>query len=44
VAVDICLADAVSLLWLFGYPTAYSCCGHGKGHGEIVVLSEEEKE
>ncbi|KKL05765.1 hypothetical protein LCGC14_2602770 [marine sediment metagenome] len=39
VAVDRCIADAVALLWLFGYPTVYSCCGHGLTHGEILVTA-----
>jgi hypothetical protein len=37
VAVDRCIAEAVALLWFFGYPTVGSCCGHGKWAGEIVV-------
>jgi len=37
VTLDACLADAVALLWLFGYATLNSCCGHGRGPGEIIV-------
>ncbi len=38
VAVDACIAEAVCLLWFFGYATLSSCCGHGKGPGEIIVI------
>ncbi len=41
VAVDSCIADAVAMLWLFNYPTLSSCCGHGRGHGEILVDGDE---
>ena len=37
VAIDACIADTVTLLWLFGYATLTSCCGHGRGPGEIMV-------
>lgn len=35
VKVDSCLAEAVTLLWYFGYPTLGCCCGHGKEFDQV---------
>ena len=40
VLVDRCVAEAVEALWRFGYVTVSSCCGHGRGGGEVVVIGQ----
>ena len=35
--IDACIADIVAALNAAGIKTAASCCGHGKGPGEIVL-------
>lgn len=35
--IDACLFDLVRALNVMGIPTRSSCCGHGKGPGEILL-------
>jgi hypothetical protein len=37
VAVDACIAPIVDALNRSGYPTANSCCGHGRGPGSVIL-------
>jgi hypothetical protein len=40
IQIDRCLVGAVLALWQAGYATTHACCGHGKGHGDILVVGK----
>lgn len=39
-AIDACLAPALTALWAAGIVTVGCCCGHGDGGGVISIRSE----